>query len=61
MQTDKRTGRKQIMWRSVTTKEIALPSLTLKEAIDHVVVLKRARNLKARTIKDDVTNMNYLV
>ncbi len=60
MQTDKRTGRKQVMQRSVTTKEVALPSFTLKEAIDHVVVLKRARNLKARTIKDYVTNMNYL-
>lgn len=57
---DKRTGRKQVLKR-VEMEEVGLPSFTLGEAIQFVVKLKRARNLKERTIRDYVTNMNYFV
>lgn len=60
MQNDKRLGRRQITTR-IPTKEEVLPDLTLREAIEYVVVLKRAKNLKERTIRDYEINMNYLI
>jgi integrase/recombinase XerD len=60
VQNDKRLGRRQITTR-IPTKVEALPDLTLREAIKYVVVLKRAKNLKERTIRDYEINMNYLI
>lgn len=58
--TDKRTGKKQVTTRAMIG-DVTLSSLTLKEAVEQVVILKRAKNLKERTINDYVINMNYLI
>jgi integrase/recombinase XerD len=57
---DKRTGRKQVIKR-MEVKEVGLPSFTLSEAVQYVIVLKRAKNLKERTVKEYLINMQYFI
>lgn len=59
MVRDKRTGKKQVTIRAITSDGVE-PVLTLKEAIQRVILLKRAKNLKERTIQDYMKNMRYL-
>lgn len=57
---DKRTGRRQVSKRQVSdTLSVALPSHTLDEALDFFVQVKRANNLKKRTINGYIQNMRY--
>jgi hypothetical protein len=42
-------------------KEVGLPSFTLSEAVQYVIVLKRAKNLKEHTVKDYLINMQYFI
>jgi integrase/recombinase XerD len=56
---DKRTNRRQVTER--TKVNISLPSYSLREAVDFVVNVKRAKNLKERTIRDYITNMEYFI
>lgn len=57
---DKRTGRKQITERQ-PVETVGLPSYTLEEAVEFVVKVKRAKNLKGRTIDGYVANMQYFI
>lgn len=55
---DKRTGKKTVSSRQPIA-EVGLPSYTLREAIDYVMRIKRASNLKEKTIDGYIQNMNY--
>jgi integrase/recombinase XerD len=57
---DKRTGKKTLTQRTPIA-EVGLPSFTLEEAVDFVVKVKRANNLKERTIEGYVKNMRYFI
>lgn len=57
---DKRTGKKQVGKR-LETKEVGLPCFTLSEAVQYVMVLKRAKNLKERTVTGYLNNMQYFI
>ncbi|ANA80169.1 integrase [Paenibacillus glucanolyticus] len=57
---DKRTGRKTVGTRQPIVN-VALPSYTLQEAVDFVIKIKRANNLKGRTISGYIQNMNYFI
>ncbi|RAV19515.1 tyrosine-type recombinase/integrase [Paenibacillus contaminans] len=57
---DKRKGKRTVTER-VPAAEVGLPSYTLEEAVAYVVRVKRARNLKERTIDGYVQNMQYLI
>lgn len=57
---DKRTGKKTLTQRTPIA-EVGLPSFTLEEAVDFVVKIKRANNLKEKTINDYVKNMRYFM
>lgn len=57
---DKRTGKKTVGQRTPIA-EVGLPSYTLDEAVDFVVKVKRANNLKERTIEGYVKNMRYFI
>lgn len=41
--------------------DVGLPSYTLNEAVDFVIKVKRANNLKERTIRGYVQNMQYFI
>lgn len=55
---DKRTGRKQIT-DCQPLEYVGLPSYTLEEALEFVMKVKRAKNLKERTIDGYIQNMRY--
>ncbi|MFK4475206.1 integrase [Paenibacillus sp. RC73] len=55
---DKRMGRKTISARKPVV-DTGLLSYTLEEALDFVVKVKRANNLKERTIDGYIQNMGY--
>lgn len=57
---DKRTGKKTLTQRTPIA-EVGLPSFTLEEAVEFVVKVKRANNLKERTIEGYVKNMRYFI
>lgn len=57
---DKRTGRHTVTNRTPIVS-VGLPSYSLEEAVEFVVKLKRAKNLKERTISDYVQNMGYFI
>lgn len=57
---DKRTGRKTVNARQ-PIMDVGLPSYTLQEAVEFVVSIKRANNLKGRTISGYIQNMNYFI
>lgn len=57
---DKRTGKKTVSQRTPIA-DVGLPSYTLDEAVDFVVKVKRANNLKERTIEGYVKNMRYFI
>jgi integrase/recombinase XerD len=57
---DKRIGRKTVTERQ-PIENIALPSYNLEEAVDFVINVKRAKNLKDRTIDGYVQNMRYFI
>ncbi|MBE1443911.1 tyrosine-type recombinase/integrase [Paenibacillus sp. OAS669] len=57
---DKRAGRKQVMGRQ-PVEYVELPSYTLEEAVEFVVKVKRAKNLKERTIDGYIDNMRYFI
>ncbi|WP_225445990.1 phage integrase SAM-like domain-containing protein [Paenibacillus arenosi] len=55
---DKRTGKRTVNTRQPIAN-VGLPSYSLQEAIDFVIKVKRAKNLKEGTIKDYIKNMRY--
>jgi integrase/recombinase XerD len=55
---NKRTGRPTLNERN-PIDYVALPSYTLGEAVDFVMKVKRAKNLKERTLSGYVINMRY--
>lgn len=55
---DKRTGRKTITQRDPVVVKWT-PSYSLEDALDFVVKVKRANNLKERTIEGYIQNMGY--
>ncbi|OZQ66537.1 tyrosine-type recombinase/integrase [Paenibacillus odorifer] len=55
---DKRTGKRTLTERTPIA-DVGLPSFTLEEAVDFVVKVKRANNLKERTISGYIQNMQY--
>lgn len=57
---DKRIGRKTIMERK-PVEIIGLPSYTLEEAVEFVMRVKKANNLKVRTIDGYIQNMRYFI
>lgn len=57
---DKRTGRKTVNGRTPIA-EVGLPSFTLEEAVEFVMKVKRAKNLKERTLDGYVQNMRYFI
>ncbi|WP_274319853.1 tyrosine-type recombinase/integrase [Paenibacillus qinlingensis] len=57
---DKREGRKQLFDRQ-PLPDVNLPSYTLKEAVDYVMKIKRANNLKERTLRGYIENMDYFI
>lgn len=57
---DKRKG-KRIVGQREPAANIGLPSYTLEEAVDFVVRIKRANNLKERTISGYIQNMRYFI
>lgn len=57
---DKRTGRRTVMERQ-SIADVGLPSYTLREAVDFVMNVKRAKNLKERTIDGYIQNMDYFI
>lgn len=57
---DKRTGRKTVNTRQPIVN-VGLPSYTLSEALDFVINIKRANNLKERTIRGYIQNMEYFI
>ncbi|GGG08520.1 site-specific integrase [Paenibacillus aceti] len=57
---DKRTGKKTLNQREPIA-DVGLPSYTLNEAVDFVVKVKRANNLKEGTIEGYVKNMRYFI
>jgi integrase/recombinase XerD len=57
---DKRNGRKTVMERK-STQHVRLSSYTLEEAVDFVMKVKRAKNLKERTISGYIQNMRYFI
>ncbi|AWB46708.1 hypothetical protein DCC85_22715 [Paenibacillus sp. CAA11] len=57
---DKRTGRKTVGQR-VPIEVTALPSYSLEEAQDYFIKVKRANNLKERTIIGYKQNMQYFI
>lgn len=57
---DKRTGKKTVVERT-PARDVNFPSYTLPEAVDFVMKVKRANNLKERTIRDYETNMAYFI
>lgn len=56
---DKRTGKRTVTDRTPIA-DVGLPSYTIEEAVDFVVKIKRANNLKERTISGYIQNMQYL-
>lgn len=56
---DKRTGRRTLTGRTPIA-DVGLPSYTIEEAVDFVIKIKRANNLKERTISGYIQNMQYL-
>lgn len=58
--SDKREGRKQVFDRQ-PLPDVNLPSYTLSEAVDFVMKIKRANNLKDRTLRGYIENMNYFI
>lgn len=57
---DKRSGRKTISER-MPIANVGLPSYTLEEAVEFVMKVKRAGNLKERTLKGYAQNMRYWI
>lgn len=57
---DKRTGKKTLTQRTPIA-DVGLPSYTINEAVDFVVKVKRANNLKERTIEGYLKNMRYFI
>lgn len=57
---DKRTGKRTVTQR-VPIADGGIPSYTLEEAVDYVIKIKRASNLKERTISGYIQNMQYFV
>lgn len=58
--TNKRTGRKTVTDRQPIA-DVGLSSFTLEEAVDFVMNVKRAKNLKERTIRGYEQNMAYFI
>jgi integrase/recombinase XerD len=61
MRIDKRKGKRAITERVTANQPVALPSYTLEEAVDFVIQVKRANNLKERTLNGYVQNMRYFI
>jgi len=57
---DKRTGRKQVVER-VTMRDEGVPSLSLEDAVEFVMKIKRANNLKEKTLRGYRQNMSYFI
>jgi integrase/recombinase XerD len=57
---DKRTGRKTVNERKPIA-EVGLPSFSLEEAVEFVMKIKRAKNLKGRTLDGYAQNMRYFI
>ncbi|WP_416293057.1 tyrosine-type recombinase/integrase [Paenibacillus illinoisensis] len=57
---DKREGRKTVQTRRPMA-DVGLPSYTLEEAVEFVVKVKRANNLKDKTINGYIQNMGYFI
>ncbi len=55
---DKRTGRRTVTERRPTAV-VGLPSFTLEEAVEFVMKVKRAKNLKPKTLAGYEQNMRY--
>ncbi|WP_373230398.1 tyrosine-type recombinase/integrase [Cohnella sp.] len=55
---DKRTGKRTVNER-VPIAEVGLPSYTLEEAVVFVMRIKRAKNLKEKTISGYIKDMRY--
>jgi len=60
MSIDKRKGKRTLNERQ-PIGDVGLPSYTLQEAVDYVMTVKRAKNLKSRTLDGYVTNMAYWI
>lgn len=58
---DPRVGRRQITERTAVTAIPDTPRYTLEEAVEFVVKVKRAKNLKGRTLNGYIANMSYFV
>lgn len=59
-QNNKRTGRKTVNERTPIA-EVGLPSCSLEEAVEFVMKVKRAKNLKERTLDGYTQNMRYFM
>lgn len=57
---DKRTGRKTVQARRPIV-DVGLPSYSLAEAMDFVVKVKRANNLKEKTLNGYIRNFEYFM
>lgn len=57
---DKRVGRRTITERKLITAA-GLPSFTLEEAVEFVMKVKRAKNLKPKTLAGYEQNMRYFI
>ncbi|MDO3681623.1 tyrosine-type recombinase/integrase [Paenibacillus ehimensis] len=60
MGNDKRMGRKTVTDRK-PIENVGLPAYTLEEAVEFVMKVKRAKNLKERTLDGYVQNMRYFI
>ena len=60
---DRRIGKKTVLQRTVPEKDDVLPTPahTMDEALEYFVQIKRAANLKDRTIQGYVQNMRYFI